>query len=285
MVRFFQCVNVAILNPWPVKLAEELQTLGNLVDSTCDMFRKNLWNFIANVCAVYHLDSAVQLFDTLRLANAVLGGSCALYVFCPTPIWPQNLDFFLPKQENFTNPLSDFLLVHGYCLLLHHLQSDSLPFSNIVDRCDIYIHSLTRRVIRLVYANSTSPLGPLLDAHSTLVLNYISCNSAVCLYPATTLKRIGIRMQRHSFAIKAFEKYIQRGFTLRPQLHNLVPANLYDLSTVENGSALILGLNGRSIQFEEVSWLLPSNEGGQGSVIINEDGFGGSLHWPWHRDY
>ncbi len=59
---------------------------------------------------------------------------------------------------------------------------DTTSFSDIVDRCDTYIHSKTERIIRVVYANSASPLGPLLDAHSTLVLNYISWNS-VCKPP------------------------------------------------------------------------------------------------------
>ena len=261
-----------ILNLWPVRLAVALKTPGNIDSTTRVMFEKHLHHFITNVCEVYHLDTAAQLFNVLRLANAVLGGSCALYVFCLTPIWPQNLDFFLPRQGNLANALHDFLLVHGYCLLLNHLQNDTSLFSDIVDRCDTYIHPKTERIIRLVYANSPSPLGPLLDAHSTLVLNYISWNSAVCLYPITTLQRIGIRMQRHNIAIKAFEKYIHRGFIMRPQLHRLAPENLYDLSIVDGGAALILDFNGHSTQFEEVSWILPSNKAGQGSVIIVEDG-------------
>ncbi len=78
-------------------------------------------------------------------------------------------------------------------------------------------------------------------------------------------------MQRNDIALNAFEKYIHRGFIMRPQLHHLVPRNLYDFSIVDGGSALILDFNGHSTQFEEISRLLLSNKA-RGSVIIAEDG-------------
>ncbi len=277
---FQQYVEALIPNLCPVRLAAAQRMPENTDSTIRELFQKHLHYFLENVCKVYHLDTAAQLLNALRLANAVIGGSCALYVFCPTPIWPQNLDFFLPRQENLTNALHNFLLVHGYCLLLKIIQDETTPFSDIVDHCDTYIHSKTERIIRVVYANSASPLGPLLDAHSTLVMNYISWNSAVCIYPATTLQRIGIRLQRHNIAVKAFKKYVQRGFIMRPQLHRLVPESLYKLSVVDGGASLILGFNGHPTQFEEVSWILPSNKAGQGRVIIIEDGFGESLDQP-----
>lgn len=251
---------------------------NNSIVCTHAAFQKHFWHFMSNICAVYHLDTPFMLLKVLRLTNAVLGGSCALYVFCPTPIWPSNLDFYLPKQYQLTNALSTFLLAHGYCLLLQRSDDDS-PFSDIVDHCEIYIHQMTKRAIRLVYANChSSPLAPLLDAHSTLVLNYISWESAVCLYPTTTLKRIGIRMQHHIFARNAFENYMRRGFVLRPQFHHCIPGNLYDFSTLENRGALILSLHEdvSSPETSNISWILPSDLAAQreGCIILNEDGFG-----------
>lgn len=177
--------------------------------STQTSFQRHFWAFMNAVCLTYHLDTATVLLDAIRAARAVLGGSCALYVFCPTSAWPENLDFFLPNQTGFANPLSDFLHLHGYCLLLQAPYVETAYYGDIVHHIELYAHQVSKRLIHLVYAEGPSPLGPLLDSHSTLIMNYISGNQAVCLYPATTLLKIGIRLQTHDGAMKVFAKYRQ----------------------------------------------------------------------------
>lgn len=136
-----------------------------------------------------------------------------MYVFCPTSTLPENLDFFLPNQSKWTNPLSDFLHLHDYCLLLQTPSQESATYGNIIQRVERYFHRVSKGMVRLVYAKGCFPLGPLLDSQSTLLMHYISFDQAVCLYPLTTLMKIGVRLQSHDNAMKAFAKYrrIERG--------------------------------------------------------------------------
>lgn len=112
-----------------------------------------------------------------------------------------------------SNPMPSLPNLHGYQYLKSLFYGDRFAGSTN------HAFSCNESGIYDLYAEGPSPLGPLLDSHSTLIMNYISGDQAVCLYPVTTLLKIGIRLQTHDGAIKAFAKYRRRGFIVRPQLH------------------------------------------------------------------
>lgn len=247
-------------------------------DATSAIFDRHFRHYLSCLVANFQLGSPQQLLKVLNAVNGILGGSAALFLFCPTPCWPSNLDFYLPKRSDLSNELTDLFLLQGYCFFLQRSYHNLLSSTSIIHRVELYVHRDSKRVIRVIYANSTDPLSALLNSHSTLGLNYISGTNAVCLYPWTTLQRIGIRLQNLGVAAKLFEKYIERGFILRPQAHPLVSQDIHRIRSLEDNDVLLLALSPMSPQIDSiksVSWLLPSKKDGfRGCTLVSDDDFG-----------
>ena len=156
--------------------------------------------------------------ETLRSCDALVSGSAALHILLPpkSTTWvPTDLDIYVP------HPHFHYLSVllqqeHGY----HLIQEGN---ANV----NPYTFSLIRSVATFskgnqhidVIVSKTAAIGPILQFHSTAVMNFIDADNIFCAYPALTFQNLARinpgplyfdRFRRRT--ISALWKYAGRGF-------------------------------------------------------------------------
>lgn len=160
-----------------------------------------------------------KLYRLLYTCQAVISGSCALYLLQPlfTASWtPNNLDIYV-SSDNLQFLLSA-LSIEGY--------QDTHAF---MPQVRSYKRSHVLTTITLVRAQQTidvvvtatySTICPIFLCHSTLLMNFITHDALYCAYPCLTLHRLSLihpfvaydTILNHA-SIDTLLKYDQRGFT------------------------------------------------------------------------
>ncbi|KAI6007115.1 hypothetical protein EDD15DRAFT_2152953, partial [Pisolithus albus] len=173
------------------------------------------------VCAVgeNYFGNPSVLPDILRYCDAVISGSMALHILLPqngTAWTPRDLDIYMAQTSS--------------AYLLKKLFREGFTSASEVDlnemgyrHCNLsHVVVLTRDHLRIdILVSSTSAaISPILQFHSTAVMNFISVDTIFSCYPFLTLQHLSIMnvgllyhsMSKHSL-IDAVMKYQRHGFT------------------------------------------------------------------------
>ncbi|KAF9536194.1 hypothetical protein CPC08DRAFT_771685 [Agrocybe pediades] len=76
--------------------------------------------------------------------------------------------------------------------------------------------------VNLFYVRHGSSICPIVQAHSTFLMNYIAWYGVVCLYPDMTLQKMGVALDDSPNAIACYDKYKDRGLVyVHPVAHSL----------------------------------------------------------------
>ncbi|TEB31223.1 hypothetical protein FA13DRAFT_1709680 [Coprinellus micaceus] len=208
------------------------------------MARKHLKSRLSDLMKTWHLPAEGTL-TMMRRRNTLLSGSAALQIVDPSSWNPQDLDFYAPSSE--------FAAVCAWFLTQRYTVSDELTSEympqtltgndfefgdDLVDlqhnfpRLRVHASNCIQSVIRLVHpdhpktinviqSTSEHPVAPICFFHSTLVMNFVTGNGAVSLYPGLTQDRKGmLNMQLNpplepvaETIFEALDKYQQRGYS------------------------------------------------------------------------
>ncbi|KJA12570.1 hypothetical protein HYPSUDRAFT_210378 [Hypholoma sublateritium FD-334 SS-4] len=154
-------------------------------------------------------------------------------LICPSDFLPGDLNFAIPAG---TNPytLQDYLRSRSYVSIIRS-KARSIPSRpSLLHHVEILEHLNLKRRIHLSFYSTDAVPAILLDSNSTLLANCITADAFICLFPASTLRKEGIRLQKGTTAEGNFSKYVRRGFTLIPQ----VKSNAQDLVFHTKSSAM-----------------------------------------------
>ncbi|KAI6013877.1 hypothetical protein EDC04DRAFT_2579067 [Pisolithus marmoratus] len=160
------------------------------------------------------------LVDILCSCDTVISGSTALYLLlpeCGTSWTPTDLDIYVP-QDNSTL-IQNQLKVKGYSTITQHVVNHiGYTYSDV---CCVFVISDGKRKIDLVVSRTLMALSPILQFHSTAVMNFISTDTIFCCYSHLTLQCLSMvnagllyySAHKHSI-IDGIRKYTQLGLLL-----------------------------------------------------------------------
>lgn len=145
----------------------------------------------------------------MRRTNTILSGSTALAIVEPAPWFPNNLDFFCPEHQY--TAVCAWFQQHGYHILKRDVASVSpitltstdfvfdspddapvpIPFlrghiGDGVRSIATLENKRSGKVLHVVQAWSENPVVPVCFLESTLLMNFITGDGAVCMYPKLT---------------------------------------------------------------------------------------------------
>jgi len=170
--------------------------LGHIIKflATCKYYSKVVRRYILfrrRHLAAHFFRNPDRLFRILYASQAVISGSCALYLLQPlltTPWFPHNMDIFV-SQDNRQ-------------LLLAALATDDYQHvvtspAHIKRRSHSPCHSTitlmcSQQTIHVVMSPHDSAIFPVYRLHSTILINFITHDSLCCSYPQLTLRRASL---------------------------------------------------------------------------------------------
>ncbi|KAF8873858.1 hypothetical protein CPB84DRAFT_1753147 [Gymnopilus junonius] len=137
-----------------------------------------------------------------------------LHILHPEAFVPQDLDFYVPQSG--AHEFKEALHQRGY------KEKEDQP------KCRFYGDTPVAKVghlykvgisgsINLIITCSPNPLSVIVKFHSTLVMNVITSDGVLCLYPLLTLAGQGVMTRNTRGTRSCFLKYIFHGFTLKLQ--------------------------------------------------------------------
>ncbi|KAJ2924572.1 hypothetical protein H1R20_g12527, partial [Candolleomyces eurysporus] len=161
----------------------------------------------------------------LSSTDSFISGSFPLYVLFARLFEPSDLDFFTSQDYHLT--VVGYLVKKGY-KDIRTIYSASVRYEFPQVQRSIRYHDELEAIHKIleltngrgrkinIVVSKGSPLLPILQFHSTLVMNYIAPHGIVCLYPLT-LRRIGIINYINPLSTKVMDcvdKYVRRGFRM-----------------------------------------------------------------------
>lgn len=162
---------------------------------------------------IFQLGNATTLRKDMDECDCIISGSAALYLFHPTSFTPADIDFYVPHCG---------VLDFGYALYrrgYEPAQSDSdakqpcYPSDAVISVMRLYKPGVTHS-LNLVVTRDKNPFSAITQFHSTLVMNAITSNGVLSLYPLLTLSGRGVINVNNAATRRCFQKYISRGFEL-----------------------------------------------------------------------
>lgn len=129
----------------------------------------------------------------MQSTGTILSGSAALEMALPGSAPPNDLDFYCPRGQ-LTSVLTFFV---------HH--QEYVDVTEGTGECDPYgdlwvgikaVHRMQHtshpsRTINVIESTTPSPIVPVLFFHSTVVMNFVSSDGLMMLYPTLTSKKRG----------------------------------------------------------------------------------------------
>ncbi|PPQ65713.1 hypothetical protein CVT26_000331 [Gymnopilus dilepis] len=158
---------------------------------------------------IFDLGDVDTLKQEMDEASCIISGSAALYVLHPHSFIPNDLDFYCP--ESSAPDIQYALFQRGYTDHEDQTRESHYPPPTII-AVHRYRKRGVRRSINLVVTRSENPLTAVVEFHSTLVMNAITADGILCLYPMLTLSGLGVITVDTPAARRCFEKYRDRGF-------------------------------------------------------------------------
>lgn len=157
----------------------------------------------------------------LQEHGAVLSGSVALKFFVMDEEWDiGDLDIYVGDLE--FGRLRTRLVEDSSTGFVETYDSEVAPWRKRYDVKQLVRFSTkSGRVVDLVRSSTPSPLTPLTDFWSTLVVNCISLDYVACFYPRYTMRREAVlKPGALSYSdLRAVSKYIDRGYDLNVSRH------------------------------------------------------------------
>ncbi|PVG03860.1 hypothetical protein CPB86DRAFT_308649 [Serendipita vermifera] len=156
-----------------------------------------------------------KLRGLMRHLGGIISGSSVLWLIdSQSDSWePKDLDIYVP--ESMAQTMIDFLLQEGYKLIP---APEGQPWGGRYIEPG-HLASVSRlskgnRKIGLMESLTKSSTRPIAVFHSTAVMNYITADSIVIMYPKLSFSRMMVRNHRGDHASKWERKYKERMFHL-----------------------------------------------------------------------
>jgi hypothetical protein len=156
----------------------------------------------------------------LNTASSVISGSVALSVLHPDIFQPNDIDFVVPKHNQVI--VSAYLQTVGY-RRLHEETTQYICGS--ISIIFVFKHEATGETANLIVSETSSPLQPIIEFHSTILMNFISWYGVVSLYPNLTMRKIGYENVQGISAQVYLQKYLNRGFTIKKHYEDCISDN------------------------------------------------------------
>ncbi|KIJ52200.1 hypothetical protein M422DRAFT_43558 [Sphaerobolus stellatus SS14] len=169
------------------------------------------------------------LRQVMRRSGTVISGSTTLHLILGKPAWDsKDIDFY--TRRGYTHYIASFLLRDGYrCIWPAYrdpasaLHSSPPGYRDMIG--DQYVHRILKfekedsdgRVISVDIIESTtaSAIAPVTEFHCTALMNCISADSIICMYPKLTAAGLAVTQDRHAKDRDAWmNKYTRRGFRI-----------------------------------------------------------------------
>ncbi|KAH6869294.1 hypothetical protein BKA70DRAFT_1242487 [Coprinopsis sp. MPI-PUGE-AT-0042] len=187
----------------------------------------------------------------MKEQDVIISGSAALHVLMGCT-WSVN-DVDLYCGQGRVQPVTEFLQQHGYTLLAPAEIGEESAVT----------HEDPPTKVDLIESSTCSCIAPLLEFHSTPVMNWIAFDGVVSLYPELTMElrglTNGIRLGHWDTARAGVQKYVARGFLIEDrtlvggEYLNDVPRSLVD------GKSFSLAFEAGTVMHmhqHQVSWML-----------------------------
>ncbi|KAI5982957.1 hypothetical protein EDD15DRAFT_2110694, partial [Pisolithus albus] len=141
------------------------------------------------VCAVgeRYFSGGAVLFHMLHTCDAIISGSTALHILLPedgTPWIPRDLDLYVPEATS--GRLLSQLALEGYTSAGDvDLTMPGYPHGQASRQV---VLTKGAKAIDIIVSSTCSAIGPILQFHSTAVMNFISADTIFSCYPSLTLR-------------------------------------------------------------------------------------------------
>ncbi|CAA7269286.1 unnamed protein product [Cyclocybe aegerita] len=153
-----------------------------------DAVQQDLHITVEEIAASYLLGPANILLAVMGISHAIISGSYALLVFFHGTFIPQDLDIYVPVQ--WIHILKAYIVERGWKKNDDH-KDTAYDMASVLDIL-LFKHPQSNRTINVIISRTSSAIQPIVEFHSTLVMNYIASYGVVCLYPTLTLMGKGI---------------------------------------------------------------------------------------------
>ncbi|KAF8874507.1 hypothetical protein CPB84DRAFT_1690087 [Gymnopilus junonius] len=125
----------------------------------------------------------------MNVASCVISGSAALFMFHPDAFIPNDVDFYVSSSgaDKFTTALH----ARGY------REKEEQPMQTLYGKTfalrvgHLYKIGVTG-MVNLIITCDANPFNTLVQFHTTLVMNAITSDAVISLYPTTTLSGEGV---------------------------------------------------------------------------------------------
>ena len=151
-----------------------------------------------------------ELLDVMRETNTYISGSVALLALHPNTFIPNDIDFYVSSDSG--QRFVDYINILGFSEippLLSRYTNES------VGKSLKFRHISISHNVNIIFSSTSCALQPLVEFHSTLIMNFIAWYGIVCLYPAMTMKKMAFANVVDSDSWRPFEKYRTRGFEIK----------------------------------------------------------------------
>jgi hypothetical protein len=158
----------------------------------------------------FGLGEVEDLLKMLNIASSVISGSVALSLLHPDAFQPNDIDFLVPKHNQII--VSAYLQTVGY----RRLNEETAQYiCGSISIIFVFKHEVTGEIANLIVSETSSPLQPIIEFHSTIIMNFISWYGIVSLYPELTMRKIGYENVQENLPRRYLQKYLDRGFTIK----------------------------------------------------------------------
>ncbi|KIJ41636.1 hypothetical protein M422DRAFT_255254 [Sphaerobolus stellatus SS14] len=166
--------------------------------------------------------------DVMRSHGAIVSGSNALNIILGATGWvSKDMDIYVRKGH--TEPIIMFLLRDGYTCYRPQFRDPDQLLGPLVGYLSTLQDQHIRRVLQfrkqisdgadlsidVIESNTDSAISPITEFHCTAVMNYISGDAVLSMYPNLTGRGITIMQDRHTRDRNSWiDKYTSRGFRI-----------------------------------------------------------------------
>jgi hypothetical protein len=167
-------------------------TMFNLVTTCKTLYPYRNFIFSRKIRQLLHryFQNLDRFRHQLAVTDSVVSGSSVLHVMAHEPSWiPKDLDLYVPFGSS--EQMSLFLTTEGY-------ESETSRFTDWT-KYAAGVHSVTKfrrecdgAEIDLVESSFSCVINSIVRFHSTCVMNFITCDRIVSLYPRLTLRNLAV---------------------------------------------------------------------------------------------
>ncbi|KIO11376.1 hypothetical protein M404DRAFT_842832 [Pisolithus tinctorius Marx 270] len=191
-----------------------------------------------------------DLYDLLRLGQAIISGSTALHFLLAQKevTWsPHDLDVYtIPKNIEF---LLTEVKLRGYQIISVKTGNDVRYYNSHI--ASIFTLVRNRRKIDIMVSASPTPISPIFQYHSTVLMNFITHDTVFCAYPHLTFQRQSLVNPFVIFAqalkrsmMEALVKYHDRGikYLKCSEDHKHLPCHKNDFRSIHDPDCMWMQL-------------------------------------------